>query len=291
MYYYILNPAAGKGAVNQLQDKLRAQLQTLGISGEFIKTTGPGDATRLAQKATSKGYKTIVAVGGDGTVTEIINGIVDTNVAIGIIPIGNSNVLARRLGITDWQQACAVLAARRLTSLAAVAAGKNFFLSTLSLGFDTDVDKAVEVPTGNALSSRLKQFTHAWSHAKNYQTLECQLTIDDSLVLSCPIFTLSVTNQKFLNPQADNKLIISLTDRPSVAKLSTYLWQRLKSANTIEETATTRISANRVLVKTNPTTGIMVDGKLASRTPIAIRLTDRQFRFISEKPVNNLKDV
>jgi diacylglycerol kinase family enzyme len=291
MYYYILNPAAGKGAVNQLQDKLRSQLQTLGISGEFIKTTGPGDATRLAERAVAKGYKTVVAVGGDGTVTEIINGIPDSNVAIGIIPIGNTNLLAERLGITDWQQACAVLAARRITNLAAVAAGQSFFLSTLSLGFDTDVDKTLASPSSPTLRQQLNQFSRSWSHARNFQTLSCHLTIGDVLEIFCPVFTLSVTNQKFLNPQADNKLIVSLSDRPSRTKLGAYLWRRLKHQNAIEETATTRLSADKILVRTDPPTGIMVDGKLASRTPIAIRLTDRQFRFISEKPANNLKDT
>src|SRR5947208_682989 len=99
MYYYIINPSAGGGAINQIQDKLRARLQTLGISGEFAKTTGPGDATKMAAAAISSGATTVVAVGGDGTVNEVVNGISKDQVAVGIIPIGHTNFLANRLGI------------------------------------------------------------------------------------------------------------------------------------------------------------------------------------------------
>src|SRR4051812_6735399 len=109
MYYYIINPTSGRGAINNIQEKLRSTLQQLGIDGEFAKTTGPGDATKMAKAAADKGSKTIVAVGGDDTVNEVINGLAESSVAIGIIPIGTSNELANQFGINHWQQACTVL--------------------------------------------------------------------------------------------------------------------------------------------------------------------------------------
>ena len=94
MYYYIVNPVAGNSRTRSLQDKLRVNLRAIGIDGEFARTTGPGDATRLAKHAIEKGYTTIVAVGGDGTVNEVINGIGEANVAIGIMPLGHTNAVA-----------------------------------------------------------------------------------------------------------------------------------------------------------------------------------------------------
>ena len=67
MYYYIVNPAAGKGRYRHIQDKLRSQLTQLGLVGDFTKTSGPGDATRLAALAAEKGFNTIVVIGGDET--------------------------------------------------------------------------------------------------------------------------------------------------------------------------------------------------------------------------------
>ena len=293
MYYYIVNPAAGRGQIKNLQEKLRSRLDGLGIRGEWVKTTGPGEATRLAKAAVASGHTTIVAIGGDDTVNEVINGIDRDNVAVGIIPIGTANRLAVQLGIITWQQACDALAARRLTPYSLIAAGQKFFLSTLTLGFETDLDKTVDT-TQNGLKARAGQLLQSLGHARGYGSLKCKIEVDGKYNLECDLFTLSVANQKFLNPLAENRLIVALSDRPSARlKLGSMVWQTLRSrgAGTLDSTATTRFLADRVVIETDPVTGIMVDGKVAGRTPIAIRLTDRRIRFITEKIVADFKDA
>ncbi len=293
MYYYIVNPAAGHGQIKNLQDKLRARLDQLGIRGEWVKTTGPGDATRLARAAVAAGHTTIVAIGGDDTVNEVINGIDHDHVAVGIIPIGTANRVATQLGIITWPQACDALAARRLTPYSLIAAGQKFFLSTLTLGFETDLDKTIDT-SAKGVRARVNQFTKSLGHANTYGSLKCRIEVDGNYTLTCNLFTLSVANQKFLNPLADNRLIVALSDRPNAKlKLGSLVWQTLRSGSrgTLEDTATTRFLADRVVIETDPPTGIMVDGKVAGRTPIAIRLTDRRIRFITEKIVADFKDA
>ncbi len=287
MYYYICNPAAGKGSVNQMQEKLRARLRELGIDGEFAKTTGPGDATKMTKLAIDKGYSTIVAVGGDGTVNEVVNGINKETVAVGIIPLGHTNLLARRLGIGGWQQACETLAARRIANYGLIAAGQKYFLSTLTLGFETDLDKQTDAPPATGLGGRLGQLWQARGHAETFEMLECKITVDEQLELTAPLFSLSVTNQKFEDPLADNRLLITMVDRPSGRQLLSYLWNVVKK-DQIEE-GISRFSAKRVVIETTPPTGIMIDGKVSGRTPIAIRLTNKQIRFITEKQAVSFK--
>jgi YegS/Rv2252/BmrU family lipid kinase len=287
MYYYILNPAAGKGSINTMQDKLRARLRELGIEGEFAKTTGPGEATKMAKQAIERGHTTVVVVGGDGTVNEVVNGITKDNVAIGIIPAGSSNLLAHRLGINNWQQACEVLAARRITSYGLIAAGQKYFLSTLTLGFETDLDKRVETAPDTSLRGRLGKFVQGWSHAQEFDPLACKIIIDDKLELEAPVFSLSVTNAKFDDPLADNQLVVTMVDKPDSRQMTSHLWSMLKK-DLIEE-GVTRFSARRVVIETTPPTGLMIDGKVSGRTPIAIRLTNKQIRFITEKQLNNFK--
>jgi diacylglycerol kinase family enzyme len=282
MYYYIVNPTAGNGTIRNLQDKLRARLTELGIDGEWAKTTAPGEATKMAKAAVAKGHTTIVAVGGDDTVNEVINGIAKENVAVGILPIGNDNRIAARLGIDSWQQACEVLAARRLTPYSLIAAGQKFFLSTLTLGFETDVDKHVETPQ-EGVRGRLSHLRQSWGHARSYEPLKCHIVADDDLKIEASIFSLSVSNQKFDNPLSDNRLVVTLSDRPKARQLGAYLWNRTHTNSPLQESPTTRFLATRVVIETTPVTGIMVDGKVAGRTPIAIRLTDRRVRFITEK--------
>ncbi|HSX02317.1 MAG TPA: diacylglycerol kinase family protein [Candidatus Saccharimonadia bacterium] len=302
MYYYIVNPAAGGAQNKALQEKLRSRLDQLGIRGEWVKTTAPGEATNLAAAAAAKGHTTIVAVGGDDTVNEVVNGVTEhEGLAVGIIPLGSTNRLATQLGITSWQQACEVLAARRLTSYSLIAAGQKYFLSTLTLGFETDLDKNVDT-TATGWRARVGQLRAGWGHARNYQTLRCRINVDDQFKLDCSVFSLSIANQKFLNPLADNRLVVALSDHPGrQLQLGNYVWQMLHSrigrgtnpatASFAEDAATTRFLAQRVVIETEPVTGIMVDGKVAGRTPIAIRLTDRHVRFITEKVVADFKDA
>jgi diacylglycerol kinase (ATP) len=289
MYYYIVNSAAGRGQVTHLQEKIRTRLDELGIRGEWAHTTGPGEATKMAKEAAAKGHSTIVAVGGDDTVNEVMNGVLNEKVAIGIIPTGSNNRLARQFGIENWQQACQVLAARRLSSFGLIAAGQQHFLSTLTLGFETDLDKRVDT-TATGWRARTTQLGRGWGTARSFESLHAKINIDDNFSLECDLFSLSIVNQKFVNPLADNKLLVSISDRPGGRRLGGYLWQLIKNGTSpLDEVATTRFLANRVVIETSPVSGIMVDGKVASRTPIAIRLTDRRVKFITEKLAMGLR--
>lgn len=289
MYYYIVNSAAGRGKNSHLEDKIRNKLDDLGIRGEWTHTTGPGEATKMAKDAVAKGHTTIVAVGGDDTVNEVMNGILNEKVAIGIIPTGNNNRLASQFGIESWQQACSVLAARRLSSFSLIAAGQQYFLSTLTLGFETDLDKRIDT-AATGWRARSAQLSRGWGTAKSFKSLHTQIQVDDDFKLECDLFSLSIANQKFINPLADDKLLVSISDRPNGRRLGSYLWQLIKNGTSpLEEEATTRFLADRVVISTKPVSGIMVDGKLATRTPIAIRLTDRRVKFITEKLAMGLR--
>jgi diacylglycerol kinase (ATP) len=291
MYYYIVNPAAG--GVQRNQDKVRQRLDELGIRGEWAKTTGPGEATKMAKAAIAKGHTTIVAVGGDDTVNEVINGITASNIAVGIIPLGSANHVAMQLGIENWHDACAVLAARRLTSYSLIGAGQKFFLSTLTMGFETELDKQLDATDASGFNARLRQFLAGWGHARNYEALSCRIRVNDTFTIEGNVFSLSIANQKVLNPLAENRLLISMSDRPAKRlQLGSFLWNLLRNNTAgahVEEAATTRFLAERVLIETTPPTGLMIDGKVGAKTPIAIRLTDRKIRFITEKPEATLR--
>lgn len=282
MYYYILNPAAGRGTVGQIEQRLRERLKELGISGEFVKTTGAGDATQMAHAAITKGYNTIVAVGGDGTVNEVINGIKKEGVAVGIIPAGKHNLLAKKLGIYNWQQAADLLASRRLTPISLMASGQHYFLSSLAIGFPADLDKHVETGV-KGLKARLFQVKNTLSHTRSFEEIDCQLQLDDNVRVRAKIFYLWITNRKFQNPGAANKLIISFSDRPGKKQLSSLLWQIMTGRQPNDDSFTSRLQADRVVIDTKPGTPIMIDGKLSGRTPVAVRLTTKRIRFICSK--------
>jgi len=96
----IVNPVAANGAVSKRWPQMRDILRAEGGQFDASFTEGPGHATDLAREALSAGYRTIVAVGGDGTLNEVVNGLVneglvDPTVNLGIIP-GGTGLLSKR---------------------------------------------------------------------------------------------------------------------------------------------------------------------------------------------------
>jgi YegS/Rv2252/BmrU family lipid kinase len=98
----IINPAAGPRDFHQQIKQAVEYLRTRGWEVDLLKTAEKGDATRLARNAADAGYDVAVAVGGDGTINEVVNGLAGSNTALGIIPAGTANVYAVDIGIPIW---------------------------------------------------------------------------------------------------------------------------------------------------------------------------------------------
>lgn len=99
MYYFIVNPNARRGSGEKIWKKLEHRVRSSGIEYEVRLTRAQGDAKRLAAELTAGARPcTIIAVGGDGTINEILDGIsFDGQVTLGYIPAGSGNDLARSL--------------------------------------------------------------------------------------------------------------------------------------------------------------------------------------------------
>lgn len=97
----IYNPQSGQYSSRRnaaLQGALRL-LREAGIEAEALETDGPGSAKTLASEAVRNGFDTILACGGDGTVHEVLQCMVGTDVALGVMPLGTANALAQNLGL------------------------------------------------------------------------------------------------------------------------------------------------------------------------------------------------
>jgi diacylglycerol kinase (ATP) len=97
----IYNPASGQYSRRRATtiQKALAVLRDAGIEAEALETDAPGSAKGLARAAVRNGYDTIFACGGDGTVHEVLQCLVGTPVALGVVPLGTANALAKDLGL------------------------------------------------------------------------------------------------------------------------------------------------------------------------------------------------
>ena len=123
----IANPTAGRGAAKGKVDELQGILRRLGVRHELTLTRSEGDATGIARKAAAAGWPLVVAVGGDGTMWEVLNGVAGTPSALGIVPTGTGNDMARSLGIP-----------LNLAGAARVLAAENHELRPVDVGEDPD---------------------------------------------------------------------------------------------------------------------------------------------------------
>lgn len=149
----IFNPTAGRRRL-RLLDEVLAGLRRRGVDIELTPTSGRGDAERLAASVAPD--ELAVAAGGDGTINEAINGLMLARAqgreaaALGLIPLGTANVLAREIGL---QFDAASIAATLAGSAEIVfrpgrlrwAAGERHFAMMAGLGFDADVVARVDL--------------------------------------------------------------------------------------------------------------------------------------------------
>jgi YegS/Rv2252/BmrU family lipid kinase len=98
----IYNPVSGQhlNGYAAAMAKAMSVLEDAGIEAEMLLTEGPGSAGDLARQAVEKGCDSVLACGGDGTVNEVLQTLVGSHVALGVVPMGTANALASDLGVT-----------------------------------------------------------------------------------------------------------------------------------------------------------------------------------------------
>ena len=141
----ILNPAAGRRHRSRCQATLE-HLTALGCEVVLKETTAPGEATDLARAADPGSFDGVVAAGGDGTINEIINGLISINLPLAILPLGTANVLAAEIGLDlapDSVARAIVEGPQRAISCGK--AGERFFTQMAGVGFDAHVVENVDL--------------------------------------------------------------------------------------------------------------------------------------------------
>jgi YegS/Rv2252/BmrU family lipid kinase len=129
----IINPASRSAGRSRVERTLRAKFSNENLDIE--RTSGPGHATEIARRAVNESFDTIIVVGGDGTINEVVNGVIGANVRIGIIPSGTANDLARHFGIPRRvDRACDVILAGRVRPTDAISVNGRCYVTDGGVG-------------------------------------------------------------------------------------------------------------------------------------------------------------
>lgn len=188
---FIINRKAGTDREKRLENVIREVLPEPSFSVQITHLAYLGHGTDLAREAVQQGVDTVVAVGGDGSINEIAQGLTGTNTALAVIPLGSGNGLARALKIPlDVRKALQLIVDNKRNAIDAGYANQYLFLSNAGVGFDALIADKFRNTKKRGLWGYAKLVVKSFREYKgnNY-------TIDiDGNKLDRPAFLLSVAN-------------------------------------------------------------------------------------------------
>lgn len=194
----IVNPASARGKMVRRYPEIEAILRAENFPYDVVFTERRGHATELARRALDAGYDLIVAVGGDGTLNEVVNGLVtqdgkarNPTAVLGVIPSGTGSDFVRTANIPrDMLLAARYLA--RATQNISIDLGKidyrlngkpatRFFANVTGMGFDAEVIQRVE-RGGKRGGGTIPYYSALLATISNFHNLDLTLTIDGKIV-------------------------------------------------------------------------------------------------------------
>ena len=143
----VANPSSGRGKGARLIPQVDSLLSSLGVDHTTVASQTAADPERLAREAASDGAEVVVALGGDGHVGNVANGVIGTEAALAVIPAGTGNDFARHLGLDrkDPLAAARLLASPSTRRIDVVKVnfdgGERYFVNVAGTGFDSQVNE------------------------------------------------------------------------------------------------------------------------------------------------------
>jgi len=192
--FVIVNPASGGGKTGKRWRGLDARMRAEGAQFDVEFTREPGHAEQLARQAALAGVSTLLIVGGDGTLNEVVNGLIQNDrplgeTTIGILPVGTGSDFARALGLPRDVLAAAIHLLRRAQPEAldigrvdCVRGGQpatRYFANIAGLGFDGEL--ADRVNRAGKSGGTLVYQTMLLRGLATYQNKHARLSIDGAL--------------------------------------------------------------------------------------------------------------
>jgi diacylglycerol kinase (ATP) len=197
---FIVNPIAGKGkasAINSIAH-IEEYCTRKGIAYRIVKTEYKGHATILARQAVNSEtkYDAVISVGGDGTLLEVANGLMGSDILLGVIPAGSGNDFARTIGIKPAiRDALRAIRKKKSRLIDVGRLNDNFFLNVASIGFDAEIAHDI-TKYRKLFPGRAAYYMAAFIKFLTYKDKEITLNIDGNKIQS-KILLVAIANGNY----------------------------------------------------------------------------------------------
>jgi YegS/Rv2252/BmrU family lipid kinase len=274
----VANPVSGLGFGRRKAPKLKRLLEGKGLAADLVWTTGPDAAREAAAEADPAETAAILCVGGDGTVHEVVNGIRDRQIPVGVFPTGTGNILAKEYDVPYDEERVVDVVLRGHTKVLDVAEidGRRLILFA-GAGFDAYVAEQVARRREGRISklSYIRPSLHA---LRSYAFANITVTVDDQALGRGP-WVLVANVRHYGGPFAfldeadptDGRLDVCLLQGHRRRDLVRYLWARLRgSIRSCDDARFAR--GTRVRLESEAPVPLQIDGEYAGTLPTAIEL-------------------
>ncbi|MEN6358196.1 MAG: diacylglycerol kinase family protein [Armatimonadota bacterium] len=286
----IINPISGQGKAAREKRKL-LDYASAAAHMRTVITSGPDDAAETAQKAAHDGYDLIIAAGGDGTINQVINGIGDIGIPLGIVPLGTGNVLAHDLGIPihNTEKALEIIRRGKTRRVDVAKTNTRRFILMAGLGFDAAVIDSVSPKVKDvfgtmayapAIIEQLVKFTPA----------RFRLTFNDKSVYETEAYAVIAANcgtyaYNFkIARQAifDDGLLDIMVFEAGALTAINLVGQALDTIfqGTIAHPSTSYFRAAKVRVESEPSVRMQLDGDLHGESGVDIEVVPKALSLI-----------
>ena len=213
---FVINPISGTHSKANIPTWIETTLDKDLFEPEIVFTQYGGHASELARQAVEKGYDMVVSVGGDGTCNEIAGSLVQTDVALGIIPVGSGNGLARHLGIPlNPLRALQIFNDAIVDNIDYCMANERPFFCTCGMGFDAWVSKKFAEDKHRGKMTYIKKAVEEYLTYKNevYRIETADgVTQEKAFIVACGN-TSQYGNNAYITPRAslhDGKIDVTI---------------------------------------------------------------------------------
>ncbi len=307
-YKVIANPNAGHGKGAKAIPEIERLLKEHGLDFDLVRTERVGHGIQLARQAALDGYDVVVAAGGDGTVNEVLNGLMEARPAspqrpaLGVLCAGRGNDFAPALAIPEALPAgCQVLKDdhRRTIDIGRVTGGKvpqgRLFINTVGIGFDAVATiEVAKLPTWGGFFSFLIAILRTIFLFYKGPNLRMDY---DGQSLTTPTLLLSVMNGKRLGdgfwmaPEArpdDGLFDVVVGRQVSRMRILTLIPHFMKGTQNTQPEVTTVRAARLAITALDGTIPAHCDGEIISidGTRLEVELLPRQIEVVCPKELN-----
>jgi diacylglycerol kinase (ATP) len=297
----VFNPTAGpRGELRRDLERVVGYLGERGWHVTIRATRKPGDATELARAAVAARCKAVLVAGGDGTIHEVVNGLVGSDTAMGVLPVGTGNVWAKEIGLPTLgltQPDRLLVAARMLVDgevrwVDVGRVGDHFFINCAGVGIDSTVAAQVEPRTRTAkqLGGILTYLVAGLSIARDFCGVRSTIIVDGRTIRTM-ILLVVVTNIQLyggvvkMTPEA--RLDDGLLDvRIFKGMGSAWIFRHFAGvfANRhLRNPMVSHYQGRRVTIYTAEPFPVQLDGEPIGMTPVSLEVVPRSLRVLVPK--------